>query len=594
MQDCTSVASAAQIETPTVPVVRVTFGLQMTANEFTKKQQDSFREAIASLLAVNAEHVRILAISEPGAASGRRLLTEGIRIMAEVDCGGDAGKGALMVKSLNPSAINAELVKRGLPPAKILEAPKVAQPVPAEPPTEERNKTLVNVVPMAVGGVVGIVALITAAALFVWWRRRTSRGASGPAPKIARTEQGGSQGQPYTQDVRLPQDSQSSDESGLRTRITAPAQPGSNTVRFEVLDLELDEIAASSTTRALSHLDSAERPSAPGKIDLSPRIRTASRMLSNLKDKQKLRNMIGSPWGGVSAQHPSTPVKTQTSTRPTAVAVNNFPKEKLAEMLMADPEPANQGQSVSSSKDLIDTSRYIEVLGAAENHPGASNSGVEPGMDDRAHAVAILRKMRDEGLLVKTEANLILLQDKEETSSGTTGRVGSRVAGRWMECAKTSVSGGSHLEDDQLSTSRSMSSTSSSLPGAVPMPLLNDKPKARPPPLGAWESSAQSSASGSPETPASRIEYQSMLLTGPKDSHVFGMGFSGVAQWAAEVAWAPVDPASPHLFDRGLTTPMPPSPIAQSEVLHLATTTPPSEDAPTSLARKNLCAKRAI
>jgi hypothetical protein len=316
-------------------------------------------------------------------------------------------------------------------------------------------------------------------------------------------------------------------------------------------------------------------------------------MLSNLKDKQKLRNMIGSPWGGVSAQHPSTPVKTQTSTRPTAVAVNNFPKEKLAEMLMADPEPANQGQSVSSSKDLIDASGYIEVLGAAEDHPGASNSVVEPVMDDRARAVAIIRKMREEGLLVKTEANLILLQDKEETLSSMVGLVASRVAGQRMECAEPSVSGGSRLEDEQLSTSRSMSSTSSSLPGAVPMPLLNDKPKARPPPLGAWESSAQSSASGSPEAPASRSEYQS-LLTGPKDSHVFGMDFSGVAQWAAEVVGAPLDPASPHLFDRGLTTPMSPSPIAQSEVLHLAPTTPPSEDDPTSLAPKNLRATKAI
>ena len=100
MQDCTAVASAAHIETPTVPVVRVTFGLPVTANEFNKKQQDSFREAIASVLAEKAERVRILDISDLGAASGRRLLTGGIRVTTEIDCGGDAGKGALMMKSL--------------------------------------------------------------------------------------------------------------------------------------------------------------------------------------------------------------------------------------------------------------------------------------------------------------------------------------------------------------------------------------------------------------------------------------------------------------------------------------------------------------
>jgi hypothetical protein len=518
MQDCTSVASAAQIETPTVPVVRVTFGLQMTANEFTKKQQDSFREAIASVLAVNAEQVRILAISEPGAASGRRL-TEGIRVMTEVDCGGNAGKGASMVKSLKLSAINAELAKRGLPPAKIREAPKVAHPVPAEPSTEEQNKKSVNVVPIA-GGVVGIVAMITAAALFVRWHRRTSRGASDPVWKISQIKPGGSLAQPNTQDdvCLQTQDCQSSDESSLPTPITTPALTGSNTVRLDVLDLEPDEIAVSSTTRPPSRLDLAERPSYP-------------------------------------EMHLRTPLKTRTSTRPTAVAVHSFPKEKLAEMIMTDLEQAKQGQSLSSSLALIDTSRCIEVLGA--DYPGASNSVVEPVMDDRARATAILRKMREEGLLVKTEANLVLLQqNKEEASSGTVGLVASREAGRRMESAETSVSSSTFLEDDQLSTSGSVSSIRNSLPGGVPMPRLNDKPKSAPPPLGAWESSAQMSTSVSLETPASGSECQSMLLSGPKDSHVFGMGDVG----------APIDPESPHLVENEMVrqTPKPTMTSAQS------------------------------
>jgi hypothetical protein len=237
-------------------------------------------------------------------------------------------------------------------------------------------------------------------------------------------------------------------------------------------------------------------------------------------------------------------MKTQTSTRLSALAVHSFPKEKLAEMLMADPEPANQGKSVSSSPTLIDTSRCIEVLGAAEDYPGtSSNSVVEPVMDDRARATAILRKMREEGLLVKTEANLVLLQqNKEEASSGTVGLVAARVAGRRMESAKISVSGSSHLEDDQLLTSGPMSSISSSLPGGVPLPRLNDKPKTRPPALGAGERSAQMSTSASPETPASRSEYQCMLLSGPKDLHAFGMG-------AAGLVGAPLDPESPQLVE---------------------------------------------
>jgi hypothetical protein len=229
------------------------------------------------------------------------------------------------------------------------------------------------------------------------------------------------------------------------------------------------------------------------------------------------------------------------------VAVQHFPKDKLNEMLMADPESASQGQSASSLPDSTDTSRWIEVLSAGEDHPGTSIS------DDRARAAAILRKMREEGSLLKAhcDAQLLLLQNKEEASSSTIGHVASRVAGGRMEDA-----------------------TCSSLPGGVPTPRpndsMNDKPNARPPPLSVWESSAQRSTSASPETPASRSEYQSMLLSGPKDSHAFGLGFNRVAQWAAEAVGAPLDPASPHLVDPGFTTPMTPSPIAQSEVLHLA------------------------
>jgi hypothetical protein len=141
----------------------VTFGLPMTVDEFTKERQDSFRQAIASVLAVNVEQVRILAISAGGVTPGRRLLNKGIEILIEIDCGGDTAKGASMVESLNSSDINSELAKRGLPRAEVLEA-TVAKPKPAP-------KTSLNIVPIAVSSAVAVFVLITAITLFVRYRR---------------------------------------------------------------------------------------------------------------------------------------------------------------------------------------------------------------------------------------------------------------------------------------------------------------------------------------------------------------------------------------------------------------------------------------
>jgi hypothetical protein len=177
MQECSVTANSAQADMkseapaisvsayppPTEPAVRVTFSLPMTADEFTKERQNSFREAIASVLAVNAGQVRILTISERGVAPGRRLLTKGITILIEVDCGGDTAKGASMVGSLNSSDINSELAKRGLPRAEILEA-TVAQPKSA-------SKASLNIVPIAVSSAVAVFVLITAITLFVRFRR---------------------------------------------------------------------------------------------------------------------------------------------------------------------------------------------------------------------------------------------------------------------------------------------------------------------------------------------------------------------------------------------------------------------------------------
>jgi hypothetical protein len=177
VQRCSITASSAQADVkseapaisvsayppPTEPAVRVMFGLPMTADEFTKERQDSFRQAIASVLALNAGQVRILAISERGVAPGRRLLTKGIAILIEVDCGGDTAKGASMVESLNLSDINSELAKRGLPRAEVLEA-TVAQPKSAP-------KASLNIVPIAVSGAAAVFVLITAITLFVRFRR---------------------------------------------------------------------------------------------------------------------------------------------------------------------------------------------------------------------------------------------------------------------------------------------------------------------------------------------------------------------------------------------------------------------------------------
>ena len=167
--------SAAEVDAPTKPVVRVTFGLPMTADEFTTERQDSFREAIASVLAVDVQKVRILAILEPGAVqSGRRLSAAGIEILTEIDCDGDAAKGASIVESIsNPSDINSELAKRGLPPAAILEAPAVSQPESAESASDDQVKRSANIVPIAVGSVVGVVVLTTIV-IFLRIRRNTS------------------------------------------------------------------------------------------------------------------------------------------------------------------------------------------------------------------------------------------------------------------------------------------------------------------------------------------------------------------------------------------------------------------------------------
>jgi len=420
--------------------------------------------------------------------------------------------------------------------------------VPSELPSDEPIKKSVNVVPIAVGGIVGGVVLIAAAGLFAWLRRRSLRRASDSTHKLTTppcTEPGASLDQSDASNaVRLPtQESPSGIESGSQAPmasasaariqhgeiLTAPAQPGSNTVRLEILDLEPDEIAAASTSR------------------LSSRIKASSSVRSTLEDVQEFRNSTVSPRGVGSWVHPRTPTTTQTSTRPTAMAVHTFPKDKLADMLMEESETE---LNISAKPTLIDTSDCFEILPAEQDVPMASNSGQDQKMDDRARAREALRKLREDGLLVKTEANLVLLQQgKEEATSGTVGLVASRVAGRRMEASEPAAgrrmeasdppaSPSTCGEDDQLSF-RSESSATCSLPGVVALPKLHNTAKMRPPPLGAWTDSAKTLDSASPAS-----------------------------------VRAPVEPASPTLVDGG-----PP--------------TPASGNGPTQLAQKHMCKKRA-
>jgi hypothetical protein len=230
------------------------------------------------------------------------------------------------------------------------------------------------------------------------------------------------------------------------------------------------------------------------------------------------------------------------------MAVHTFPKDKLADMLMEESETE---LNISAKPTLIDTSDCFEILPAEQDGPMASNSGQDQKMDDRARAREALRHMREAGLLVKIEADRVLLQQgKEEATSCTVGLVAARVAGRRMEASEPPAadrqmeasnpraSPSSRDEDDQLSF-RSESSATYSLPGVVGLPKLHNTAKMRPPPLDAWAGSAKTLNSASPAS-----------------------------------VRAPVEPASPTLVDGG-----PP--------------TPASGNGPTQLAQKHMCKKRA-
>jgi len=323
------------------------------------------------------------------------------------------------------------------------------------------------VVPIAVGGIVGGVVLIAAAGLFAWLRRRSLRRASDSTRKLTTppcTEPGASLDQSDASSaVNYPtQESQSSVGSGSQTPMAMPAQPGSNTVRLDILDLEPDEIAAAaSTSRPPSRATSAsiepiklehvqKLHQEPIQASLSHPALYPTRAfdkpqnlpgtpLSHAKESDSVRldildlvsdelaaSSTSSPLSRAASVRPtltSGVTAVVASARPTAVAVRKFDKDKLADLLMAvdQPESEHPAQSQDDDPHIIDTTEDYDVMGSGERNPKSLSCADVPDGDQRMQAKLLLAKMRQQGILPTTQASLVILQPTPQEAVNTAG-----------------------------------------------------------------------------------------------------------------------------------------------------------------------------
>jgi len=588
--------------------------MPMTVSEFTQDKQDGFRQAIARVLDVDASKVRIVSIKSR--SNSRRLLAESIEVDTEIDRDGDTSKVAAMKSKLTISNINLQLSKANLPEAEMVQAPTLQESSVTEQAnaSSAQNTTTNTTVPLIAGCVAGAVVLLCGLSVWILFRRKFSRRTCALAEKLVTiprdvppvlTADSSAAGSAVDVGTRSDASVTASRGSSARTtrsvdiawkargdqvQVQQPCNPvdassrrESSSVRMDVLDLEPDDIAASTSTGSPPRANSL-----------------ASSEASKIRSPEGLRIS--------QAAGPEAVAYTASNT---AWAFKEFSKEKISDVLMIGPVSAEEQQAArlvrlptrlsedearnrNLSPDIYTTAGSFDIL--ASGHRSVDSQEVKglasPPLDARSQATALIAQMREQGLLPAATARLVVLQPKvQESQTVAVGQVTASLASHRfkslgnpalpaprplmvaaamepgvaqsiMSGTEASVSGTLSPrfgESNQPGDSSLKSHTSSfkSMGTLLPDVPQSETQKTRPPPIDACTSGSGPSSS-THSTQSAGTAYHSYLLAGPqclkKQRIPLASPEKGAERWAASQA-IPLEPQSPHLDDREPITP---------------------------------------
>ena len=153
-------------------VITIVLSLPLSLADFDVEEQAAFKQAIANAAAVDASKVKISIES----LQRRQLLAAGIRVTIQIEVE-DASRVESVNGRLSADNINSELDKAGLPAAEIVSAPT---PGVLSAPGKDDGTGGGGVPGGMIAGVVGGIGAVLAAsaAVFVWYRKKTSRNES--------------------------------------------------------------------------------------------------------------------------------------------------------------------------------------------------------------------------------------------------------------------------------------------------------------------------------------------------------------------------------------------------------------------------------
>ena len=166
--DCVAVMPSSQTST----VITIVLSLPLSPADFDVQKQTAFKQAIANAAAVDASKVKISI--EP--LRRRQLLAAGIRVTIQIEVE-DASRVESVKGRLSAANINSELDKAGLPAAEIVSAPTSGV---LSAPGKDDGASGGGVPGGMIAGVVGGIGAVLAAsaAVFVWYRKKTSQNES--------------------------------------------------------------------------------------------------------------------------------------------------------------------------------------------------------------------------------------------------------------------------------------------------------------------------------------------------------------------------------------------------------------------------------
>lgn len=575
-KDCTAVETPVEPKgpVPSVPVVRMTLGLPMTASEFTQDKQNAFQSAIAVVLTVNPEKVKIVSVLARRTSVRRRLLAESIAVMTEIDCDGDTNTAGSIKSKLSLSSINKQLDNSGLPQAQMLEAPEIMLPEESSAVEEAGSRKHVTM-----GAAIGAAAafVLIGAAILVWLRRKSLRRSSvpeklrGTAPQEAQSNLDFSttNGQllagtetrvntalrrPESVNVAWEHQCDISEEE----EMTPPAQSGSNLVRMETLDIEENCQSGGTTSppSASKALSNARRERLDDEQKMRDHLPSPRRQIYTSKDCLQAR--AAPPFMTMNVSEIVRSSKMQTK------SVVEFDKDRISDMLTSGPvfgaEGAGNAVQKSVEADAAGSFEVLDNLGSLRNFDVSLDASAA---DQRSQATKIMARLREQGVLPQTDAKLVLLQRAQESTSSSVPQVASRLAGRrlgadtgpaprpsMMSAAEPSATTKSFMA--AMESSVNVSQTSSSSPRSevgLPGSVYHSSSGKRHPPVDAWPHTLDSSRSSS-----SQSSYVSLLLQGSsKESFSFGsLGTNkdSIVDSSTGVSptTAPLTPSSPKLM----------------------------------------------